>query len=119
VRVLVALTGGLQACQREAAMYDSIDAIRRDNPVWFSPDTIRFFRSRIQPTVYPVPDGAVFVTSEAREAGTPRMFTVRFARDGGGIDTVGDFMGYTRARPAHVAARKAAEAAKIPKPSPK
>lgn len=64
---------------------------------WFSPDTKRFFHSRIGDTLY---GGRYFISSECREPGeTPRLYTIREANPDGSIDTVGDFQEYsTRAQ---------------------
>lgn len=60
---------------------------------FFSPETMRFFRSRVQGAVGIVP-GNYFVTSEKRE-GDRRRYTVRrFTIAGDGsirFDTVGEF----------------------------
>lgn len=58
---------------------------------WFSPDTVRFFNSRIGRSLY---GGRYFVTSERYEWDAPRLYTVRRANADGTIDTVGEFQGY-------------------------
>ena len=75
---------------------------------WFSPDTMRFFRSRVSDQVYQGPGGIYFVSSE-RGPEMPRMYTVRrFRPDTGGVETAEEFQGYARAAWAHrVAARLA------------
>ena len=64
----------------------SIDAIRRPTRkrsyFYFSPDTMRFFKSRVMQDVFPLEDGALFVTSERRE-GDVRRYTIRRAWDDG------------------------------------
>lgn len=55
---------------------------------WFSKDTIRFFRTRIESGIL---YGHYFISSEQREDDTPRKFTVRSFDDEGGIDTIGEF----------------------------
>ncbi len=73
---------------------------------WFDPDTMRFFGSRILPTVY---GGTVFITSEYTGFDrTGRAYTVRqFIPETGEVNKVGEFLGYaTRAE-----AVKAAKAA--------
>lgn len=72
---------------------------------WFSPDTMRWFNSRVSSTVYPVPDGAVFVSSERRWDDT-RRYTVRYCSDDGVIDTVGEFGTFASRSGAHAAARR-------------
>ena len=62
---------------------------------WFSPDTMRFFKSRIH-DVYQVPNagGWAFITSEKGPTGV-RAYTVRTMNDAGKIgDGGGGFQGY-------------------------
>lgn len=96
-------------------MYATIAEIRRANAAagrcFFAPETLRFFRSRILTSIYPVSDGAYFITSEQypgwRDSGPgPRRYTVRFARQDGYIDTVGEFMAYAQPRDARRAAKE-------------
>lgn len=67
---------------------------------WFSPSTMRFFRSRVSNEVELLPNGsALFISSEKFISYTtghqePRMFTIRIARADGEIDTIGDFQAY-------------------------
>ena len=75
-------------------MIKNVETIRNTHKgFWFSPDTMRFFRSRIEDdgNVY---GGKFFITSE-RAAYGERAYTVReydLVRDE--ISTVGEFMGY-------------------------
>lgn len=55
---------------------------------WFSPDTLRFFRGRIESELMA---GRYFVSSEQFDDGSPRLFTVREVDADGDISTVGDF----------------------------
>ena len=88
-------------------MYNTLDEIKADNPLWFSHDTMSFFSSRVEETIYPVADGAYFVTSEKPPYG-PRAWSVRFAKDGGkDIHTVGDFCSHPSSDQAHQRARMA------------
>ena len=73
---------------------------------FFSPDTMRFFGSRILRGVI---GGKYFITSEQREYDTPRRYTVRVCDDRGHIDTVGDFHSYDTPAQARAAARKIAK----------
>jgi hypothetical protein len=59
---------------------------------WFEPATMRFFRSRVGDTLY---GQRYFVSSEQFDYNSPRLYTVRELNDDGGIDTVGEFQGYT------------------------
>lgn len=91
-------------------MLNSIEEIRRANKdaghYFFSPDTMRFFRSRVGFRIYPVKDGAFFVTSERYDDNAPRLYTVRRAYDDGRIETMGEFQGYGTSAEANRAARK-------------
>lgn len=70
-----------------------IDGNAAAGQFYFSPDTMRFFRSRVMSRVFPVPDGAVFVTSEKNDW-SPRTYTVRrFYESTGEVETV-DFPGF-------------------------
>lgn len=84
-------------------MADIIAASRRAGHHWFSPETKRFFRCRVHPRVY---GGKYFVTSEQFNDGSPRLYTVREAKENGDIDTVGEFQQYRTSTQAHRAAAK-------------
>jgi hypothetical protein len=76
--------------------YNDIRDIKRANAQhgsnWFEPSTMRFFKSRILPTIYA---GRFFITSEdSGIAGYYRAYSIRIARDSGEIATVGEFQGY-------------------------
>ena len=59
---------------------------------WFEPATLRFFRSRVLPTVYQGPGGIYFVSSEQFNDASPRRYTVRtFDPTTGEVDTFGEF----------------------------
>lgn len=77
---------------------------------WFTPDTMRFFRSRVGETTYQTPTGALFVSSERRSDSDPRLYSVReFDAASGAVGTWEDtFQAYGSARAAHAAARAAA-----------
>jgi len=82
----------------------TIDAIKEANHMagqfWFSPDTLRFFRSRIGSTVYEGPGGVYFVSSEqfGFNGTQPRRYTVRqFFPADARIGTVGPFNELSRA----------------------
>jgi hypothetical protein len=78
---------------------------------WFSPDTLRFFRSRVAQGGYVTPDGArvYFVSSEQFDYNSPRLYTVRVQdRQTGAIDTLGEFQQYGSRNTADRAAQKAA-----------
>lgn len=76
-------------------MFRTIKEIKQANRAsgghWFDPDTLRFFRSRIDSTVY---GGRYFVSSEQYDDSTPRLYTVREAKPDGDVETVGEFQAY-------------------------
>jgi hypothetical protein len=75
-------------------MYKTINQIKRANKAagchWFNPGALEFFKSRVEPNVWPVADGAYFASSECGPDGR-RKWSVRFADAQGSIDTVADF----------------------------
>ncbi|OGL47328.1 MAG: hypothetical protein A2W05_09810 [Candidatus Schekmanbacteria bacterium RBG_16_38_10] len=89
---------------------DDIKMINRNKGhYFFSPDSMRFFRSRVGDSVYQGSGGIYFVTSEQFDWKSPRLYTVRsFNPETGGINTVGEFNEMTRYQ-AHSAAKKLAE----------
>ena len=74
------------------------------NYYFFSPDTMRFFSSRIQTA--PPYKGRVFVTSERMNWNSPRLYSVRVIQPSGNIETIGDFQGFTTRQSAHRFAEK-------------
>lgn len=85
-----------------------IDGNTAAGQFYFSEDTMRWFNSKVYDDVFPVPDGALFITSE-KQPGNPRLYTVRkYHAEDGDISTVGEFMGYLTQRTAASAARRAA-----------
>jgi len=83
---------------------DVKEANRRAGQHFFSPDTMRFFSSRVHDTLYA---GRFFVTSERHRQRTERLYTVRIAYPDGHIGTYGDFEEYASRNGAHAAAKKA------------
>jgi hypothetical protein len=79
---------------------------------WFSPDTLRFFRSRISDFV--VQDSSnkdlyYFISSEQYDDNSPRLYSVRvFNYDTKNIDTVGEFQEYETITQAKAAAKRIA-----------
>jgi hypothetical protein len=85
---------------------DIKDANAKVDGVWFSAGTMRWFRSRVSSRIYPLPDGgALFISSEQVNS-TPRKYTIRRARPGGTIDTVGAFQAHRTLARAHHHARQ-------------
>lgn len=81
-------------------MQQARNANQRAGYHFFDASTMRFFGSRLPRKVYPVPNGALFVTSEQRPAGygedlAPRRYTVRFIHDIGLTHTIGEFQAFT------------------------
>lgn len=72
-------------------MFATIGEIRAANKAagqfFFSPDTMRFFDSRVESAVY---GGRYFITSEQGPHGR-RRYTIRHASPNGHIRTVGGF----------------------------
>ena len=88
--------------------YTSINEIRyeaqRAGSHFFDADSMRFFGSRILPTVY---GGRYFVTSEQDRYGNgAKAYTVRVCRENGHIDTVGEFQAYATRAQAVAAVRR-------------
>lgn len=78
--------------------FTSIKEIRDENELvgqhWFSPESLRWFGSKIGRTVY---GGRYFITSEQDTYGAwnnERRYTIRVANADSTIDTVGDFGQY-------------------------
>jgi hypothetical protein len=91
--------------------FHTLDQIVRANYAqgghWFDKGTKAWFGSRISRTIYPVADGAYFVTSEYTGFNSDgRAYSVRFAAADGSISTVGEFLAYRNRDAAHRAARK-------------
>ena len=81
------------------AIYFTIQQIKDANKAignhWFSPDTIRYFRSIVRGPVI----GNMFVSSERYNGDTERRYTIRECIDGR-IETVGEFQQYASKRQA-------------------
>lgn len=93
-------------------MYKSIEEIEAANEAigqhWFSPDTMRFWGSRVDDEIYPVGGGAYFVSSES-SPWDKRVYSVRFAHASGRIRTVGDLGEFPTRKQAHHAAQHFAD----------
>ena len=80
----------------------SIPQIKKKNQAigqhWFSKETMQFFGTRIESSVFVMPQGSLFITSEQDPAGKAwfgeRRFTIRIAYPNGVIDTVRGFGEY-------------------------
>lgn len=86
--------------------FNSVYEIKRTNEdngrYFFSPATMRSFKSRVHDAVY---SGCVFVTSEKNDmpycAPQPRVYTVRIALADGSIETFGSLGDYSSRAQAH------------------
>jgi hypothetical protein len=67
---------------------------------WFSPETLRFFSSRIGRTLY---GGRYFITSEQYDHNAPRRYSIREASPDGSVRTIGKFQQYATNREAQKA----------------
>jgi hypothetical protein len=98
-------------------MYKDLAAMRAANEaagkLFFDPETLKFWQSRVSSKIWPVADGAYFVTSE-RVGDGPRRYSVRFIGDDGNVSTIGDFRGHATMAEAQMHARGAADAHHIP-----
>jgi hypothetical protein len=85
-------------------MADVKRANRAKGHHWFSTDTMRWFRCKIESELIA---GRLFVTSERFDDGSPRLFTVRKVYPDADIGTVGEFQEH-RTKNAALAAAHAA-----------
>ena len=85
---------------------------------WFDPGSLRFFSSRLSRKVYPVNDGALFISSEQNKPVListgwtkegPRLYSIRFCSDAGAIETIGEFQAYRSLTAARHAAKQLQE----------
>lgn len=78
-------------------MFNSIADIKAANKAigghWFDQSSMEFFDSIVYPALVQHPEGAYFISSEKCE-NSPRLYTVRFARQSGEVNTVGPFQGF-------------------------
>lgn len=106
--------GGSRARKRERKLATlTMSKVRRANAAadhhWFDKDTLRFFRSKVSPTIYKGSRCAYFVTSEEGPSGG-RRYSIRKTCDGGGkIDTVGDFQRFSTLSAAREEAKRIAK----------
>src|SRR4051794_19932627 len=73
---------------------------------FFSPDTMRFFKSRVMDFVT---GGRFFVTSEQNGYSDPRMWSIREAMPDGTIESYSEFQQYSSGAVAKRAAKQAAK----------
>ena len=95
--------------ETELRVYESIDEIKQANRAighnFFSPDTLRFFSSRILEGVI---NGRFFITSERynRNPSNPRMYTVRWVNNRGAVGNADNFQAHYTSRSARNHARE-------------
>ena len=106
-------------------MLNTITAIKdRHQGHWFEPGALRFFNSRFpRRAVYPVADGAFFISSEFSKGvyistgwipDGPVLYSVRFISDqDGSINTVSEFQEYETLSEAREAAKAFQKAYKV------
>lgn len=75
----------------------SVDDIKsKHDGHWFSPNNMRFFRSRLLDEVFCGTENAYFVSSEQNGYNAPRLYTLRsFNPKTKDVSTVGEFQGYS------------------------
>lgn len=68
----------------------TITELKKKFPVWFSEDTMKFFRSKVESRIIAE---KYFITSEQFDDFSPRLYTVRMVNENS-INTVGNFQGF-------------------------
>jgi hypothetical protein len=93
---------------------DIRQAAKNGGSEWFGKSNMEYFATIVLPDVYPVDNGAYFVTSETIESwgeGTRyysvRLITVNPVNGKADITTVGTYMGYNTANTAKLVAAEA------------
>ncbi len=81
--------------------YGAVHNVENDHPIFFSPETMRFFQSRVGQSLY---GGRIFITSERYDAFVPRRYTIRIATADGRVLTLGTFQQYRTSAQANKAA---------------
>lgn len=95
--------------------FASIAAVRAANSLWFSPDTMRWFGSRVETALL---GKRYFVTSEkGAHDGDPRRFTIREVTPSADIETVGEFRAYATKQEARAEALRLLAAIASAEPS--
>ena len=102
IQDLINIKDQLPKCYRT---YQLVQINQRNGRHFFSPDSMRFFSSRVHDTVY---GGCIFVTSE-KGWDDIRAYTVRAIDNKGNIYTLGEFQEYSCRASAHAAASRLAK----------
>lgn len=71
--------------------YENMQQVRNAHRIWFSPDTMKFFRSIVETDLV---KGQYFITSERQKNEENKKYTIRHA-DHNVIKTIGKFQQYT------------------------
>lgn len=82
---------------------------------FFSPDTMRFFNSKVESPVY---GGIYFVTSDRQNREVPKMYTVRKLEENGSVETIGKFQQYSSLSDARDEAKRLGQVAKAAQKQP-
>ena len=89
-------------------IYDMSDIQRKHVGHFFDKGAMRFFNSRLTNIIYCSLVGVYFVTSEAFDYNSPRLFTVRrLDLETGKIDTIGEFNELTKSQADSLALKSA------------
>jgi len=88
----------------------AIKAANKDNgKTWFGEEEMRLFKSKVVGRVYPVPGGALFITSEI-PPGQVVCYSIRECDElTGNISTINDRLGYRSSESAHTVAKEISE----------
>lgn len=93
--------------------FENVEAVRQANRAighkWFDPSSMRFFNSEVTGSDKLI-NKRFFISSEqfidSKGNADPRMYTIRFAKPNGEVDTYGEFQAYATKHEAIVAAHK-------------
>jgi len=66
-------------------------ANKKTGQKWFSPETMKFWNSKIESTLLGKEDKQVFITSERYDLDSPKKYTIRHAMPSGNVQSVFDF----------------------------
>lgn len=74
-------------------------------PIWFSENTLRFWRTRLPKRAVRAVDGSVWFTTSDRTYDDGRAWSVRVCRPDGNVDTLHPFQGFSSGAEAWAALR--------------
>lgn len=79
-------------------MFANIAEFKRANEgsghYWFSPDTMRFFNSKVHGDLITIGERQFFITSEQGPHQDKPLYSIREAMADATVDTIGEFQGY-------------------------